>query len=96
MITRNTPGLELLASGEGSGAYGYGSRDDLEYYRDPKTGQLYCYEYSCCSCGYSDDIGELVETNIETMRKDYESHKAWDASKAEIVKEAFKKLEIEL
>jgi hypothetical protein len=89
-------GWEILAEGDGSGAYGYGSRDLLMYLRGP-DGLLYCQEASCCSCNGIDGCFDPVETNLETIRKDlygYGGEQAGyaDSSKADICREAIAKI----
>ena len=89
-------GWEILAEGDGHGAYGYGSRDLLMYLRGPDGG-LYCQESSCCSCnGIEGDFGP-VPTNVETMRKDLADFtegksRSPDSEKARVVAEALKKV----
>jgi hypothetical protein len=89
-------GWEILAEGDGDGAYGYGSRDLLMYLRGP-DGLLYCQESSCCSCNDIEGDFDPVETNIETIRRDLAGYDGSspgyaDSSKAEICREALTKL----
>lgn len=87
-------GWEILAEGDGSGNYGYGSRDLLMYLRGP-DGKLYCQEASCCSCDGIDGSFDPVETNLETIRKDLQQYEGgtWtDSAKAGVCREALTKL----
>ncbi len=82
-------GWVILSSGEGSGNYGYGSRDTLMYLRGP-DGLIYCYEGSCCSCNDLDGSFDPVETNVETIEKDLAMYvSGWpDTEKATVCREA--------
>ncbi len=89
-------GWTILASGDGAGSYGYGSRDLLMYLRGP-DGKLYCQEASCCSCNGIEGAFDPVETNIETIKKDlagYESDTWWDSEKAQVCRDALAQLEL--
>lgn len=87
-------GWEVLAEGEGSGNYGYGSRDTLMYLRGP-DGLLYCYEGSCCSCNGLEGSFDPVLTNLETIQKDLDGYSGgtWtDSDKATACREAIEKI----
>lgn len=90
-------GWEILAEGDGGGAYGYGSRDLLMYLRGP-DGKLYCQEASCCSCNGIEGSFDPVETNIETIERDlagYEGRQTVayaDSEKARVCREALDKI----
>ncbi len=99
-------GWEILAEGDGDGAYGYGSRDLLMYLRGP-DGLIYCQEASCCSCNDIDGAFDPVETNVETILRDLAGYEGkpvqengvWrtlgygtDSEKARICREALTKL----
>lgn len=88
---------EILAEGDGGGAYGYGSRDLLMYLR--RDGKLYCQEASCCSCNGIDGAFDPVETNVETIERDLLGYEGkgqggtWkDDDKAAVCREALEKL----
>lgn len=92
-------GWEVLSEGD-DGDYG---NDLLMYLRGP-DGLLYCIEFSCCSCGstseaFPGDVFDPVETNVETIEKDY-AQLTGDTfsypSKARAAREALAKLGVDV